>query len=235
MNADTDFAALYRALGVDPGDGMEAFRRAYRRRVGELHPDRRNDGDGFDLQRLNALYASAIRFHREYGRLPGTSAPAIAGENTIHARAGAIGDAVPVRTENPRNRTGYLLAMAIVLLVVMIFARQQGTDTASPTVDAQMPATMGSPPPSVETSGRPLLEVGSTMRMVLDIQGMPVAADGNRWIYGPSWLRFDCLELVDWYSSPLHPLKTRSARPSASAQRMHRPAYPENCGKTALP
>lgn len=236
MNSDTDFALLYRELAIDPGDGMEAFRRAYRRRVAELHPDRRSDADGFDLQRLNVLYAAAIRFHREYNRLPGTPAPAIAVDNTIQARSPGGDDRImPVQAKNQRSRTGYLLLLAIALLAVLLLARQQGTDTASPMVDVQTPVTTSPVPPPAATNDPSMLDLGASMRAVLDIQGTPVTTDGNRWIYGPSWLRFECMELVDWYSSPLHPLKTRGARPSPSALRMHRPAHPEKCGKTALP
>ncbi len=234
MTADTDFAALYRELGIDPGDGMDAFRRAYRRRVAELHPDRRSDGDGIDLQRLNAMYAAAIRFQRQYGRLPGTPAPAIAVESAAHVRSVQVDpDVRPAPARNRRVRTGYLLAAAVVLLAILLSSQQSDIDTA-PTGVADGSAGSVAEMPALDST-RPLLQIGTPMQVVLQIQGAPVTTDGNRWIYGPSWLRFHCLEVVDWYSSPLHPLKARGSRPSTQAQRMHRPARPENCGKTALP
>jgi hypothetical protein len=45
-------------------------------------------------------------------------------------------------------------------------------------------------------------------RTVATVLGEPVARDGDdaRWMYGPSWVSFECDRLADWYSSPLRPL-----------------------------
>ena len=40
MAVGTDFLLLYKELRIKPGCGLGEFRQAYRRRVGELHPDR---------------------------------------------------------------------------------------------------------------------------------------------------------------------------------------------------
>src|SRR3546814_13650073 len=59
------------------------------------------------------------------------------------------------------------------------------------------------------------LELGMDTETVRAIQGEPMRINGGTWEYGPSWLRFEHGELVDWYSSPLHRLKTRSPSPAS--------------------
>ncbi|MEO7199126.1 MAG: J domain-containing protein, partial [Dokdonella sp.] len=76
MARDTDFIDLYRILDLEPGCGLDDFKRAYRRRVSVLHPDRRDNhpGDAVAarrLQQLTAMYGMAMEFQRQHGRLPG--------------------------------------------------------------------------------------------------------------------------------------------------------------------
>lgn len=44
---------------------------------------------------------------------------------------------------------------------------------------------------------------------VRTLEGEPVMINGERWDYGPSWIRFEDHQVVDWYSSQLRPLKAR--------------------------
>jgi hypothetical protein len=60
----------------------------------------------------------------------------------------------------------------------------------------------------------PKLEIGMDMQAVRQIQGEPAQQEGSRWFYGPSWLYFEDDHLVDWYSSPLYPLKTATSSPA---------------------
>jgi hypothetical protein len=50
--------------------------------------------------------------------------------------------------------------------------------------------------------------------------GEPDSVHGNRWEYGPSWVRFEDGRVSDWYSSPLRELgattRTPDAEPSIS-------------------
>jgi hypothetical protein len=239
MSDDVDFAALYRELGVDPDAGASALRNAYRRRVGEIHPDRATGGDPEGLQRLNGQFAAAIRFEREYGRLPGASA--------LRPRPPAAAAATPPNRGSPAvrsHRPVYLLAMLAVLAAVALSHRDE---TASTTVwpddeagldsapdAAAMPAAETLPvPPAPER--RATFGLGASVEQVIAIQGAPVAVDGNRWLYGPSWIRFACLEVSDWHSSPLYALHTEGAQPAALARRHYRPLHREHCGKTARP
>lgn len=237
MSSTIDFDALYRELGVDPNDGTATVRSAYRRRVAEIHPDRASGSDSTELQRLNGMYAAAMRFERDFGRLPGAtvarprSIPAI--PDTAVKVPRNIG--VSVATRENDHRRWYLLALALVLAAVALFVH------SDPDVAIEADAAAGAMAVGTATSGHapdnaaPTITIGMSVQEVLAIQGPPVATDGNRWLYGPSWLRFACLEVTDWYSSPLYALKTASAQPTAQARRMHRPAHRENCERIALP
>ena len=52
---------------------------------------------------------------------------------------------------------------------------------------------------------------------VRDILGEPLDMHALRWSYGPSWVEFRCDKVVDWYSSPLRPLRISAARDTHAA------------------
>jgi hypothetical protein len=54
----------------------------------------------------------------------------------------------------------------------------------------------------------PALRLGMSADEVRAIEGDPVSTHGDLWEYGPSWVRFDHDQVVDWYSSPLRALHT---------------------------
>jgi hypothetical protein len=80
---EVDFHSLYSELGVEPDCGLDDFKRAYRRRVAELHPDRRGDSDppsparSMALPELTLRYSQAMQFFRAHGRLPGSTPPRV--------------------------------------------------------------------------------------------------------------------------------------------------------------
>ncbi|TXH77467.1 MAG: J domain-containing protein [Lysobacteraceae bacterium] len=118
MAEDTDFAALYRELGIDASCTLTELRHAYRRRVAKLHPDQGGDAeDTGRLQRLNRLQAAAIDFHRRYGRLPG-SAPGTVIRTTLSSTTappppGALTGAAPRSAErSPANAIDHAEARA---------------------------------------------------------------------------------------------------------------------------
>ena len=107
MSGDTDFLLLYEELGLVPGCTLEEFKRAYRRRISSLHPDRRpdgtNDGSREAVRRLTSLYGAAIAFERRFGRLPGAE-PAGLRRNAAAppaATAHSSGDVSNLRREAP--------------------------------------------------------------------------------------------------------------------------------------
>ena len=121
-----DFAVLYAELELDPGCSLDELRSAYRRRISELHPDR-NGGEPADddeqavLGELTALYANAVRFQRQYGRLPGSvaAAPAATPSTTNERNFRAL--VVPPRRTDPaagRRRATTLAVLTVLLLLL---------------------------------------------------------------------------------------------------------------------
>ncbi len=235
MSNATDFDALYRELGVNPNDGAAAIRSAYRRRVAEIHPDRASDGDSTELQRLNGMYAAAMRFERDFGRLPGAATARPVSTASAGAPVAAQPDVPQREAQRGVHRRWYLLAL-IVLLIALAWVMQDDPDARSEGVPGTQAKVSGEATAgSARAEATPVIVVGASVQEVLAIQGAPVMTEGNRWLYGPSWLRFDCLQVVDWHSSPLYALNTDSTQPSLQSRHAHRPAHRENCGKIARP
>lgn len=121
-----DFSRLYAQLDLRPDCSLEEFKRAYRKRVAELHPDRRGnvvptDDDGqLGLPELTSLYGLAMQFRKQHGRLPG--GPAM---TTIRSRP-ASGHPGSTSLQAPRSRNDGFANVSrrswLVLLVLMAIA-----------------------------------------------------------------------------------------------------------------
>lgn len=216
MAEDTDFVALYDELGLEAECSMDDFKRAYRRRVAQLHPD--HSDNSFDisrLQRLNRLYAAAIEFQRSHGRLPGAvrgAAVEIPGDAWIASNDAPTHDSPALSGSPPYWRYVLLVALLGLALYGLSFQEPATTvpdavePTDAPSQDLQRPVS------------EKLLAIGMDGKQVRQVQGEPFNSHEQRWEYGPSWILFDCGKVVDWYSSPLHPLRVRSASPTDSAR-----------------
>ncbi|MBC7988096.1 MAG: hypothetical protein H7Y19_00735 [Luteimonas sp.] len=217
-----DFAQLYSQLGIRTDCSLEEFKQACRRRIREQHPDVSGPdvasvATQIPLAELLPLYAKALRFHRKHGRLPGAvpaQAPPLARATPSRERpfaAGASSTGTPAHADDaPRSSLrGPLLLIALTVAAVFVVLNSSNDDAPAsqqPALAAVPNETQASTVPSDE-----LLEIGMDMETVREIQGEPMQKDGLEWIYGPSWLRFERGHLVDWYSSPLHALKTATA------------------------
>jgi hypothetical protein len=230
MTPQTDFLALYRELGIDPACSPDALKRAYRRRVSELHPDRVSEDAGGEeaLKSLNLGYAAALEFFHVHGRFPGAPAVAVPRAPAPPLRpltAAAAGEAAELPMAAPeapppraRRWLSLTLAALAVLVVGMQFAGRDPVPTEAATTaraqpDARPRTTAAAPAPQA------MLEIGMPARDALDALGAPTdtAEDGRLWHYGPSWVRLVCREVVDWYSSPLMPLGHSPMHPDAPA------------------
>ncbi len=215
----TDFAQLYSQLGIRTDCSLEEFKQACRRRIREQHPDvsgpdSTSTATQIPLAELLPLYAKALRFHRKHGRLPGAApapAPPLARAVPLRDRpfaaAASTMDARAPADEAPRSSLrGPLLLIALAVAAVFVVLNSSNDDAPA----SQQPASAAIPT-EAQAGAAPideLLEIGMDMETVRQIQGDPMQQDGVEWIYGPSWLRFERGRLVDWYSSPLHALKT---------------------------
>lgn len=235
--ARVDFSRLYAELGIAPAAGLDALKRAYRRRVAQLHPDRPAEGprDPSRLIALNLGYAAVLDFHRRQGRLPGEPVrlpePVTAAAPRRDSRAEpreASPDRVPRAglpmrqpAAAPLRRSAPSIKVLAVPVVLAIAAIWHWFPEAGP-----RPATATGTAPSVPATTRPAaghVQLGMDRGTVARLLGEPVARDGTdrHWVYGPSWLLFECDRLVDWYSSPLRPLRVGSRRPGQEERAAH--------------
>ncbi len=213
-----DFSQLYAELGLHPGCSLEEFQRAYRQRLSERHPDRTHSvatpPGALPLNELIALHSSAIAFHREHGRLPGGSAPAIPppatriGHNPTPSMDADTG-------RSPIVRRVLAILLIVGLLSIGVLSEDSGVPPPKTTLPEAQRASEGLPPSGIRNG---LLELGMDAATVRAIQGEPMRISGGTWEYGPSWLRIEHGELVDWYSSPLYRLKTRTPSPASEPE-----------------
>lgn len=232
-HVQTNFTQLYSQLDLSPDCSPEDLKRAYRRRIAELHPDRR-DGDGRspetagELRELISQYVAATRFHRRHGRLPGGSprhvAPIPVGATVAPARTAPYIEAPSTH----RSAGLFALLVALLLLLLVLGMRDDGSEQAGvdadvstnlsttsadglPDAESQTPTAFGQAPGEEPLPDQ--LEIGMDVATVRAIQGEPVRSNDTDWEYGPSWLRFAHNRLIAWHSSPLHPLKTATPSP----------------------
>lgn len=213
MAHDTDFLDLYNILGLTPDCDLAEFKRAYRRRVAVLHPDRGGGNPDSPvavnrLQQLTAMYGMAMEFQREHGRLPG------APRARVNARAPAPPAArQPVVRPRSRRPLRWLFVPAVVIVVWLLWPGDH-QPVNSPSSTQLAPPASGQSQTTTAVTNLPL-SLGMDMTTVRANEGEPTLMINNgRWEYGPSWIRFEHGKVVDWYSSPLYPLQTARRSPS---------------------
>ncbi|MDQ3289180.1 MAG: J domain-containing protein [Pseudomonadota bacterium] len=122
-----DLESLYSQLDLQPDCSLEEFQRAYRRRIGELHPDRNQDAQQStdlrtQLRHLIWMHATVNRFYRRYGRMPGAAA------GPRHRNCPVA--STPLRTHSPErfsefeegetsNRSTWILVVVLIALMVL--------------------------------------------------------------------------------------------------------------------
>ncbi|HEU4773624.1 MAG TPA: J domain-containing protein [Lysobacter sp.] len=118
-----DFVKLYAELGLQPDCSLDELKLAYRRRVAELHPDRLGpDAISADshqrLSNLIASYRASLRFHRQYGRLPGCNHSRVPYAGTRRKR---LAQTASMPSPDLANDDPALpLARAVVIAIVLI-------------------------------------------------------------------------------------------------------------------
>jgi hypothetical protein len=214
---EIDFLDLYRQLRVNPDCGLQEFKQAYRRQVSTLHPDGKPEGYPRTriqrLQQLNTQYEAAMEFQRLHGRLPGAAPPArIVVPHSANPSSPRPSPSPP-SSARPRPNLKWLIPIALVAIGILFWGVSAVVPQPDGTADNATNDNDASP---ADASAAPMLALGMSKENVRAIEGDPVAMHDDLWEYGPSWVRFDHGSLVDWYSSPLHALKTTRTRPSAT-------------------
>ena len=210
MADTTDFAALYRELGVEATCSLDTLRRAWRRRVSRLHPDQGGDAeDTGRLQELNRLYDAALDFHARFGRLPGAPhEPSAAAAAPPTAQSGREN----VRTEAGFGRISRWFVVASLAGIAVLGWRIARTDDIGPSGNRVVPEADADSGAGERHPAQIALEVlaispGMEKAKVQQILGDPLERHELRWSWGPSWVEFRCDRVTGWYSSPQRPLR----------------------------
>ncbi len=214
VSDETTFFALYEELNLDAGCRLEELKHAYRRRASQLHPDRGGmHSDVQRLQRLNALYDSALEFHKAHGRLPGNLPPS---RNFVptEPQPGAPPPAAP-------KQRRWLLAGTCLLALLLYWLGLSMQPGDAPSLDPAGPGDRVAP--GLFQPQAPNLALGMDATLARSVLGRPDAEAATRWDYGPSWVEFQCGKVVGWYSSPLRPLRVGSDNARAT------PAQVQGC------
>ena len=228
MARETDFLELYKLLDLRPDCAPLELKQAYRRRVAALHPDRESQRatvseDAAQLQYLTALYGAAMDFQRRHHRLPGAAGGA--------ARPGAH-RAPERRVEVARTKRSSGHWWPVALLLVAAVAVVWTLQPSPPNVATHFPDASSSIEAAAQTPlGPSALALDMDPHAVQLLQGAPILISGDRWEYGPSWILFEKQKVVDWYSSPLQPLRTAVTRPPA---RLNPTAYRNGASRNPL-
>lgn len=214
----TDYARLYTYLGIDQECSLDEFKRACRQRINQLHPDRRASDAAaapIAVDEIIAMYTRAVRFHRQHGRLPGaTSAPRRVNVPRLSPRP-AGGSALATQT-NAAAGSGHRTALVVVIVLclsITALVLWAGDDTAAAVDTAGIAAQSDIGLPAARPVRATHLKIGMDAATVRAIQGDPIQSGGGIWEYGPSWLRIERNQLVDWHSSTMHPLEVTTDEP----------------------
>ncbi|HKT29294.1 J domain-containing protein [Dyella sp.] len=223
MANEIDFLELYRQLRVSPDCSVDEFKRAYRRCVSTLHPDRtlpghegyKNSRSAQRLQQLNVQYDAAMEFLRLHGRLPGAPPPGVAASQRTNPppRPTPVPASTSTPPRMPRRHVKWLILVALLATGVLFWGASAVTPSSDGSNDSASHDNDAAP---ADAPAAPMLTLGMSPESVRAIEGRPVEIRDDLWEYGPSWVRFDHGSVVDWYSSPLHSLKTAQARPPGS-------------------
>lgn len=212
---ETDFLDLYRTLGLNPGCELSEFKQAYRRKIAMMHPDRiansRLNAQATKwVQRITTQYNAAMDFHRRYGRLPGAAAPTA--RVPIDSTVRRVHPPHAPLVERKQLRARLMIALGIAAVCVLLWnvgSLSQNANVTSPKV-SEAETTTSTP------ENTPLLALGMSSESVHAIEGDPDLIEDDRWEYGPSWVRFEHGQVVDWYSSPLRPLEVSVDTPPSA-------------------
>ena len=216
MTANTDFIEMFHELGLSANCSLDEFKRAYRRCVAQLHPDRaaNRTADHSRLQRLTVTYEAALNFHKRYGRLPGyvTLSP------PPQPSASRSPPVMPERAARRSHLRWLLLLLGVLVLAWLLWDEPPPVDE-EPSEEEVLAAESGvESTAALAAAAHPSpirLSLGMTKDQVRAIEGEPVASSESQWEYGPSWIGFKCGEVEDWYSSPMRPLRFAHAHPTA--------------------
>jgi len=100
-----------------------------------------------------------------------------------------------------------LVIAGVGVLAWSVSALLPGSDTPDTPGSMSEPQKVGAVAHD-DVADAPVIHAGMSADEVRAIEGEPTWVHGDLWEYGPSWIRFDHDEVVEWHSSPLRTLHT---------------------------
>ncbi|MDQ7015530.1 MAG: J domain-containing protein [Gammaproteobacteria bacterium] len=221
MRHDEKFSRYFKILGIEPSSDWQQVRKAYRHKARIWHPDRLPDIDNIRAQAeekfkdVNHAFHTLSAYHRRHGRLPNIQPRQTRSSNHTKSRSRAT----PKSTTNtsiqkqakqwlarPLNRR-ILMSTALLMIAYGLWWPAIPTETSAPA-----PETNG----SVQTQQKQtrLIDYGSSVSDVYEIQGTPTRTVGSVWLYGSSQILFENGVVVGWEENADTPLKTQDANPA---------------------
>jgi hypothetical protein len=200
----------YARLGAPIDCDLDALKQHYRRAVRDLHPDRNPDlaadpAAQSALRELNAAFERLSDHHRVSGRLP-----------LEPLRATPLPDAAPSPGRAKPFPWRPAFALSIVTLAVAWATLPPPAARAPAAINA---ATTSVAQPRFAADAAPVrdrVRIGDRKDAVRAILGPPILTTRELWEYGPSHVRFADGKVVDWYSSPLKPIRVDEGSRSAA-------------------
>ncbi len=192
-----------RLLGLSRPCSSDELKRAWRRAVSELHPDRPG-GDqkqrAAAMAEVNAAYQRLCEFNARHGRLPDAT---------------QLGTQRPLWKTAHRKNTGRhaWVVLSLAAALTLVFWPLAPPDVSSVPAYASEERLHRNPEPVanlVEPGAPMFITVGVSKDDVLRLAGPPLFQSDAVWEYGPSEVRFEDGLVVRWHSSPLRPLPVQA-------------------------
>lgn len=129
---EPDFSLLYAELKLPPDCSLEEFKCAYRRRISELHPDRKGNDPASpeaqaELATLISTNVAVNRFYSRYGRMPGASLRSMPDRsmpnNAPRTGSPASRPGLPIATagdDDSRARPTWRIVVVFLALVMLL-------------------------------------------------------------------------------------------------------------------
>jgi hypothetical protein len=222
------FQRHYATLGIEPGDGWQRARGAYKQAMRRWHPDRYPDGHAQKREAeertkaVNQAYNELAGYYRSHGVLPldNRDHQAAPPDNDYHPQpsAAATPSSRPTpssvqKAHHPSRLVPWGL-VALGLVGVYFLVGQTPPEAPDPNPAPQprteRPDTSSALGTTAPTEDRHF-SVGSSLGEVYSIQGIPTRIDGDTWHFGGARVYFVNGRVARWDDPTGQALKAQSS------------------------
>lgn len=231
------YRQYYDVLGIQPGTTWNDLKKTYRRQIRSWHPDQypynteKKHLAEEHTKLINQAYRELGQYYRRYNALPlsvahptspSDEAPPpsryrhpspVSESDTPQAER----DAPPSPAAGRRASVGryavlLLLGIASGYLILQPVSDPESIPATTPgDTNATPTPTLPTVSPTDKNNGPArLFTIGTSLGEVYSIQGVPTKTEKDIWYYGDSIIYFTQGRVVDWKSTPEHPLHAQT-------------------------